>query len=171
MKIILYMMVSLLVGCATPAMQQQMVINPLDVGVKANVALTNSVTLRNVSGGSATNPFWLSKVGTNEFKGALLESLQEYGYLSSSPEKGKIILDVNLEKLEQPIIGLTMSVVSVVSYIIEENGFQKKYQIVATGSASPSEEFIGYKRLKIANERSINENIRIFVRKLSSEIN
>jgi hypothetical protein len=150
-------------GCATPASQQQMISQPNEVGAKINSALVGVVSVRNVTGGQDTNPMWVSQVGTNEFRGALTESLRAYGYLAGESGKSKLIIDANLQSLSQPLLGLTFNVTSTVTYTVQRDGTLKSYPVTATGTATTSDAFIGTERMRIANERSIKENIKQFV--------
>ena len=170
MRFILYALVSLIVGCASPAAQQQMVASPVDSGVSANKALFGSVAVRNVSGGADTNPLWISQVGPNEFRGALTESLRGYGYLSATGAKPRLLIDANLDSLIQPFMGFTFNVTSVVTYQVEQDGVKRPIPITATGSTTTSDAFIGAERMRLANERSIKENIRLFITKISAEL-
>ena len=58
---------------------------------------------------------------------------------------------------------------SVVTYKLEGAGITKTYPITATGTATVSDAFLGLERLRIANERSIQENIKSFISALSKE--
>jgi hypothetical protein len=170
MRLLLYALVLTIVGCASPAVQQQMVASPVDSGVSVNRALFGSLAVRNVSGGSDTNPLWVSQVGPNEFRGALTESLRGYGYLVSTDAKPRFFIDANLDSLIQPFMGLTFNVTSVVTYRVEQDGVKRTIPVTATGSATPSDAFIGVERMRLANERSIKENIRAFLSRISSEL-
>lgn len=155
------------VGCATPASQQMMsVTSPTISGLKVDPRLKGAVHVRNVIGGQDTNPLWVSQVGTNEFRGALVDSLKAYGYNAVDPKDAKIVVDANLQSLSQPFAGFTFNVVSVVNYTIETKEpptSVKKHPITATGSATVSDAFLGVERMRLANERSIKENITKFI--------
>lgn len=156
-------------GCATPASRQEMVSRPTQMSAKSNPALYESIIVREVTGGQQTNPLWTSQVSTEEFKGALIDSLRAHGYGTSDPKAGRISLDAELKALKQPIIGFTFDVTSVVEYRLNYSTGGKVIPITAVGSASVSDAFIGTERLRVANERSIKENIKLFVEKLSGE--
>ena len=68
-----------LVGCATPANYQNMIVRE-NSEVKKNPKLKNSIIVENIAGGKKTNPLWLSKVDNQTFKQALEGSLEEIGY-------------------------------------------------------------------------------------------
>jgi hypothetical protein len=160
----------MIAGCASPAMQQQMVASPVDSGVSANRALMGSFAVRSVSGGSDTNPLWISQVGPSEFRGALTESLRGYGYLAAPNVQPRFFIEANLDSLIQPFMGFTFNVTSVVTYRIEQDGVKRSIPVTATGSATTSDAFIGAERMRLANERSIKENIRVFITRISTEL-
>lgn len=150
-----------LAACASGATAQKMSVQQ-EAGFKPNPAFKNAIAVNNVSGGSDTNPMWKSMVGSAEFKTALIESLRNMGYLAPEGSKAKYTLDASLTSLDQPIIGFTFDVESSVSYQV--SGAQSKnYPIVALGSASVSDAFLGVERLRIANENSIKNNIKKFL--------
>jgi hypothetical protein len=160
------------VGCATPASQQMMsVTSPTISGPKVDPRLKGTVHVRNVSGGQDTNPLWVSQVGTNEFRGALLDSLKAYGYSAADPKDAKMFLDANLQSLSQPFAGFTFNVVSVVNYTVEAKDSSTpstRIPITATGTATVSDAFLGTERMRLANERSIKENIAKFLNALGA---
>jgi hypothetical protein len=79
-------------------------------------------------------------------------------------------VDANLQELNQPMFGFTFDVVSTVLYTVTGDGKQQQMPVTATGTASTSDAFVGMERLRIANERSIKENIKLFLQRLSDQI-
>lgn len=156
-------------ACASGASAPNMAVQPANIGVKGNPALKNAMAVNNVSGGSETNPMWMSKVDSNSFKSALQLSLANMGYAAPEGKAAKYTVDAELTSLDQPFMGFTFDVVSTVKYTVSRGNSQKTYPITATGSASPSDAFYGPDRLRIANERSIQQNIKAFLAALSSE--
>ena len=156
-------------GCATPANQKAMTIRVDDAASLSNKNLHKLFEVGTVSGGKETNPLWTSQVDSASFKQALVDSLKYLNYLSTD-DKPLYRIEVVLQELKQPIFGLTFDVISVATYHIEGSGLNKNYPITATGSATISDAFLGLERLRIANERSIQENIKSFIRVLSKEI-
>ena len=53
-------------------------------------------------------------------------------------------------------------------YKVAGDGVEKVFPIVATGTATTSDAFVAIARLKIANEKSIQENIKAFIQQLAS---
>ena len=157
-------------GCATPASQQAMTISHTDATFKKNEILKNSISVRNVIGGKSTNPLWTSQVDNEGFKGALEQSLSIVGYKASDAENAKFIVDAELRKIEQPLIGIDFEVPSEIIYTVTHDGEKKSFPVNAIGTARFSDNWVGYERLKAANEKSIKENIFQFINQLSKSI-
>lgn len=68
--------------------------------------------------------------------------------------------------LNQPMMGLDMSVTSRVRYTVKQ-GERIVFDdtIAATGTATMSEAFMGVERLRLANEKSVQENIKQFLQR------
>jgi hypothetical protein len=78
-----------------------------------------------------------------------------------------------LRKSAQPLtftFGFTFDVVSTVLYTVTGDGKQSQIPVTATGTATTSDAFVGIERLRIANERSIQQNIKMFLQKLGDQI-
>jgi len=157
-----------LVGCASPASHQGMSISSIEVPIKASEKLKGQIYIRKVSGGQDTNPIWISQVDSPTFKTALESSLASMGYRSNSPD-AKYRVDADLQDLNQPGFGLTFNVQSTVSYTVATGGASSSVPITATGTATVSDAFLGVERMKIANERSIKENIKAFIERLTKQ--
>jgi hypothetical protein len=169
-KLISILAIALLFGCATPASQQSMSVSMQDFPAKLNATLKEQLVVSNVTGGKETNPMWTSQVDAQGFKGALDKSIAMVGYKASDASKAKFNVDATLQDLNQPIFGLTFDVVSTVLYTVTGEGKQRQIPVTATGTATTSDAFIGVERLRIANERSIKENIKQFLQKISDQI-
>jgi len=173
-KIIYFLLafaVAFLSGCATSASQNAMSIGVQDVPIKLNNDLKEKIYVRNVTGGKETNPLWTSQVDNVSFKGALDQSLTIAGYKSKTAAEAKMQIDASLQSIEQPLFGLTFDVKSTVLYTVNSESGQKVFPVTATGSATPSDAFLGYERLRIANERSIKENIKQFLQAVTTFYN
>jgi hypothetical protein len=160
----------ILTGCATPATQQAMSVSTQDVPTTFNANLKGQVAVVNVTGGKETNPMWTSQVDAQSFKAALDKSIAIAGYKANDPNQAKFSVDANLQELNQPMFGFTFDVVSTVLYTVTGDGKQQQMPVTATGTASTSDAFVGMERLRIANERSIKENIKLFLQRLSDQI-
>lgn len=160
-----------LAACATPS-------NPALMTVPATPGLTasagdpgyKSVTAVNVSGGKETNPLWTAQVSNADFKTALEASLAAAGYMGA--DGAPLTVTASLIALKQPFAGLDLSVTSEVRYSVTGSGRILFDETVgATGTASMSDALIATERLKIANEKSIKENIREFLRRFRERAN
>ncbi len=157
-----------LAACAEPARVSQMTTSAVDVEkVAASPGIQGSVQLGSVTGGETTNPLWTSEVGTAEFRQALDQSLKINGLLASDPAAADYLLTAKLVEVDQPLVGFDMSVRSTVDYTVydarsEAVFFQKTVRAAYTASFSSS--YIAVKRLQLANEGSIRDNIGQFLR-------
>ncbi|RZU45085.1 hypothetical protein EV700_1897 [Fluviicoccus keumensis] len=144
-------------GCATPASIQGM------TAPRASTSqsdLANSISVTEVSGGKKTNPLWTSQISSTDFDAALKASLKSAGLLST--DKGRYTLSATLVALEQPAFGLDMTVTSHVMYTLTDTVTGRKLleeTIVAPHTATVGEAFVAVKRLRLANEGSVRQNI------------
>jgi hypothetical protein len=127
----------------------------------------HAMCVRNVTGGEETNPMWASKVNDAGFHSALDGSLNGAG-LSSGSTSCSFPIDANLLGLSQPSMGFDMTVTSHVNYKVYDASGQPVVlaTIDAPFTAKMSDAFAGVKRLRLANEGSIRESIRLFFDKL-----
>ncbi len=126
--------------------------------------LTGNVALflDGVSGGKETNPLLASKVSNEAFEQALTDSLINFGLYNST--NGRYQLEAELLALEQPMMGFSFTVNSVIEYKVhKDNSSVFEKTIKASGTATTGDTIIGVERLKIANERAIKNNIRMFI--------
>ncbi len=171
LKLSFFLLITVVItGCATPASQNAMSIGVADVPQRISSELKGQVNVRSVTGGKETNPIWISRVDNQGFKSALEQSLVAVGYKAQNGSTAKYQIDVTLNELEQPAFGLTFDVKSTVTYAVNGGSEgQKIFPITALGTAAMSDAFVGMERMRIANERSIKENIKQFLQKISSD--
>lgn len=156
-----------LAGCATPATSQAMTVKPGAVAA-VNPKLKGQVAVADVKGGKETNPMWTSQVDAAGFRKALTDSLAVSGYLAPDAASAKYKVSADLVALEQPLFGLTFDVKSDVKYQVSGTGAPRDFVIKATGTAGTSDAFVAVERLRIANERSVMENIKEFLNRLAT---
>lgn len=161
--------VVILTACATPATHEGMTVAQSDLPAQLNEALNGAIYVGSVSGGEETNPLWTSEVDAPSFRQALDGSLQVAGYKGAEAD-GNYRLDAKLLELHQPHFGMTFDVVSNVEYKLTRNGQVRVFPVTATGTATVSDAFVAIERLRLANEKSMKENIRIFVEQVSSKL-
>ena len=161
----------ILTGCATPARMEQMVapVQPAQRVVKT--PLRDNVAVTEVTGGKETNPMCMSNVSSGEFERALETSLRDVGLLSNGKQAGKYVLVANMEKLDQPFIGISMTVTASVQYTVIDRASRKEIfsrTIAIPYTASFGDAFLGTERLKMANEGAIRVNIAALINELFS---
>lgn len=116
-------------------------------------------------------PWHTSEVGAPAFKKALKESLKMTQLLAPASSRGEYELSVDLESVDQPFMGASMSVTSAANYLLINNATHDvtfDQRIEATYRAKFGDAILGMKRLRLANEGSIKKNIRIFLERLLS---
>jgi hypothetical protein len=147
----------MLASCAT---QQAM---RVDAGAIANPSpkYRSAMTVRNVTGGAAMNVLTMPGVQDAPLKAALEDSLRANGYLAAGTPK--YFIDAQINNLQQPLIGLEYDVVADVTYTVSGGGASRTYPIKAKGKATFSDSPMGADRLRIANERAMQENIKQFL--------
>jgi hypothetical protein len=159
-----------LTACATASLPSQMV--PAQGAItpaSANDRGYQNMRVGAVSGGSDTNPLWMSNVSNGDFKTALEASLRSVNYLSDDSSKAQLEVSASIVDLQRPLAGLDMSVTSTIRYTAKPvDGGPALFDdtIAATGTATLSDALLGVERLRMANEASISANITQFIKRL-----
>lgn len=138
--------------------------------ISESSSLRKSITVAEVSGGKETNPLWASNVGNTEFKAALEQSLMLHALHEAATPLYK--LEANLIKIDQPFVGFDMTVGARVSYrlaTVDTNERVYEREVQCEYTAALSDAFLGYERLRLANEGAIKKNISIFIEGLIAE--
>lgn len=159
----------LLTGCAAPARIDQMTANSTPQQRVAQTPLRVNVAVRDVTGGKETNPMWVSNVGNSEFEQALESSLRDAGLLANGKQSGKYTLVAHLERIDQPMAGLDMTVTVTVLYSVVERASGKEVlnrRIAMPYTATFGAAFAGAERLRIANEGAVRTNITKLIEEL-----
>lgn len=149
-----------LAGCATP---QAMTV--ISAAVNPSPKYRNAIAVRSVSGGQAINILTVPGVANEPFKAALENSLAVNGYLAQSGTP-KFYLDAEIQNLDQPLIGLDLTVTADVTYKISGAGAAAAYPIKTQATATFSDSPIAVDRMRIANERAMHQNIGQFLQAL-----
>lgn len=152
-------------ACASPSRPEFMTV-PATAGLTAAPGDVgyHSVTTINVAGGHETNPLWTAQVSDADFKAALEASLTAAGYMGS--EGAPLTVTATMVDLKQPLAGFDMSVTSQVQYRVTRNGQVIFADTVsATGTATMGQAFAAVERLRLANEKSVQENIKEFLKR------
>jgi hypothetical protein len=154
----------LLAGCATPARVERMQVDPslAQRTAAAKSPFKDSIAIMAVTGGKETNPAWISNVSSDDFERALQASLRDAGLLATDRQGSAYTLVANLQKLEQPLVGLDMTVTATVQYtLVERSSGREVYAKTLTTpyTATFSDAFAGVERLKLANEGAMRASI------------
>lgn len=158
-----------LAACAAPARMESMVVTAPESGGPQDSSLLGSLYVEEVKGGEETNPLWTSEVDNEAFRGALVESLRSQGLLNEDRAASRYLLRANLLGMSQPIMGFRMTVTSHVSYEVTEKDKDSLYfgdSVETPYTAGAGDAFLGTERLRLANEGSIRENIKEFLKRL-----
>jgi hypothetical protein len=151
-------------GLAACATQQAMTVDSGAV-VNSNPKYRNAIAVRSVSGGQMMNALTVMGVANEPLKAALESSLASNGYLAMSGNP-RFYVDAEILNLDQPLIGLDMDVTAEVTYKISGAGAAATYPIKTTARATFSDSPIGADRVRIANERAMQQNIKQFLQAL-----
>ncbi|TVQ27201.1 MAG: hypothetical protein EA370_18075 [Wenzhouxiangella sp.] len=131
----------------------------------SNSFLQTAITVEQVTGGRDTNPMWTSQVDSTSFRVALERSLDSAGLLASGRLNG-YWLSAELLRLDQPMIGASLTVTASVRYrLVDMDTGARIYERVIERpyTAQFSDAFIGTERLKLANEGAIRVNIELLI--------
>jgi hypothetical protein len=163
---ILYPLLALTLGaCASGATSVKMTVPADQSTPRAPEALRGAIWIESVGGGKETNPAWTSQVDNRSFEAALTESLRNFGYLASDRPAARREVIATIRDVEQPVFGFDLTVQTTVLYELRHipAGAAESHEIVATGRATLGDAFLGVERLRMANERSVQDNIRKFL--------
>jgi len=160
-----------LAGCASPARVDSMVAHRSNAVANQPVAtdLVNNIRVASVLGGENTNPLWTSQISSNDFKQALEKSLDNAGLLNALRTGGDYELSVTLVGVDQPLIGINMTVKSTVHYRLVRISSRETLmdeEIARSYTAKFGDHLLGVERLRLANEGSARVNISTLIEKL-----
>jgi hypothetical protein len=156
---------ALAAACAQPARTNAMVVNVSEATIlQPDSPLKNNIAVANVSGGEETNPLWTSEVDNKNFQEALILSLQQHTMHAS--KVGGMQLVVTMQKLDQPLVGFDLEVTSTVRYLLThpQNGVVYDETITYAHTQDFSTAALAVKRLQLANEGAIRNNIAAFIK-------
>jgi hypothetical protein len=150
-----------LAACAT---QQAMTVDGGAV-VNSSPKYRNAMAVRSVTGGQVMNALTVIGIQNEPLKAALESSLAANGYLARSGTP-KFYVDAEFLNLDEPVIGLDYDVTADVTYKVSGTGAAATYPIKTTARATVSDSLLGVERARIANERSMQQNIKQFLQAL-----
>jgi hypothetical protein len=139
-----------------------MTVMPQGIPTLVSDVLRQNVAIKDASGGQETNPLWTSQVSSTEFERALESSLRGANLLQPNRQAGRFTIAAYLGKLEQPFIGIDMTVTATVTYTLVERATGKtswEKTITTPYTAKFGDALLGVERLKLANEGAVRSNI------------
>jgi len=125
--------------------------------------LRGAMRVERVPRGSAPNALWTPEMDSTGFLTLLERRLGEAGYLAPTGTTATYVVSAAVERLDQPLQGMSYEVTSKVRYEVRRGGDRREFPILATESASLIDHVVAARRLSIASERSIEANIRAFL--------
>lgn len=160
----------LLMGCASPAQVGNMIVAPDQIeSLPAGSPYMGNLRIAEVYGGEETSPMWTSEVSNSAFRSALESSLEANGLIQQTNPEPRFDVYATLSKLDQPLLGLDLTVNSSVGYEVVEHDTRETWfdrEIPASYTATFSDSPLAVQRLRLANEGSIRTNIETFIEEL-----
>jgi hypothetical protein len=148
-------------GAMTVSVQQ-------DTLIGADSPLYRGIHLASVSGGQETNPMWVPRVSDANFHAALENSLALHTLLAHQPA-ARFELRAHLERLQQPVAGLNMTVKAEVHYLLRDTQTSASVfdqSIQSSYTAAVGDALAATERLRLAIEGAMRANIEEFIRSL-----
>jgi len=149
-------------GCASNASVAQMAYKQQIATNPHNLNLVKAITVRNVSGGHETNPLWTPQISNENFKQALVNSLQQAN-LYSETSSPRYVLTAELLMLDQPMLGIDITTSCQVRYSLLDTKRDKTiYQdtILTSHTTTMGEALVAVERFKKAVEGAAKANIQ-----------
>lgn len=139
-----------------------------------NVSTDKVLIVANVKGGKETNPLMLSQIGDEDYHKAIVETLRKSKIFKEIKQEGngdyKLITQIishEIKRGEEVMETLSVLFVNYKLVDLDSNKEIWKESVFSQYGAKISEEFVGYKRVKLAHEGSARENLKQLSYKLS----
>jgi len=163
----LIVIASLLAGCATAAKPDAMVADKVAITHTSNSDVSVAV-----SGGKATSSMGASQVSDDAFAKALSDSITQSGlFRAVATSGGRYKLAAFIGKVDQPMLGLSMTVKMEVSYTLVDTQSGKTVwarNVASEHTAKMGDAFAGVERLRLANEGAAKANIQQVISEIST---
>ena len=154
-------------GCATASKSNGMVAE----SVAVTHASSSDVSV-SVSGGKETSKMGASQISDDAFAQALRDSItQSRLFKAVADTGGRYELSAFIGKVDQPMMGFSMTVRLEVSYTLVDRKSGKTVwakNIASEHTAKTSDAFAGVTRLRLANEGAAKDNIQQALTELST---
>lgn len=134
-----------------------------------DMPLRHGIGVSEVAGGGAENPRWQRGMGNEEFRRALENSLYLAGLLERSKGEGRYSLDAELESIESPDVGISLTVTARVRYTLRERATGRQVFRECVCGEYTIEAWDGVwrpKRLQVAGKGAALESAEELTRKL-----
>lgn len=166
--LLLGLLLSLLIGCATGARKEGMTYSQSESQISSfDTLLAKQIEVTSVNGGGETNPLLVSEISNEDFLAALKGSLESHGLMS---EDGRFDLEVNIVEVNKPMAGLDFTVSTNIDYVLVDSQLNRTLiedNIVTKHTAKFSDAFLGVKRMRLANEGAAKNSIKSFIEHLA----
>jgi hypothetical protein len=153
-------------GCATGAKPEAMVADKVAIAHSSSSDVTVVV-----SGGKETSKLGASQVSSDAFAQALRDSIGKSGLFKSVAESGgRYKLAAFIGKVDQPMIGFSLTVKMEVSYTLVDTTSGKTVwskNIASEHTAKTSDAFAAVERLRLANQGAAKANIEQAITEMS----
>jgi hypothetical protein len=129
----------------------------------SELTLRDNIGVSDVSGGDKTNPHWESEIGNDDFRRILESSLNSAGLLERARGEGRYLLSAVLESIDQPSIGVSLTVTTLVKYTLtDERTGETVYQESVAGEYSTKfwDSLLNSKRLQVAGKGAARDNAK-----------
>lgn len=156
-------------GCASGARMSAMTASVQDATlIGSDSPLHHAVRVGAVRGGQETNPLWIPRVSNEVFREALENTLELHTILAEGAAP-RFELDTELVELDQPLVGVDMTVSATVRYRLTDlatGSVVFDQQIETPYTARFFDSLNANERIRLATEGAIREGMETFVRRL-----
>ncbi|MEX2479686.1 MAG: hypothetical protein WD928_02380 [Gammaproteobacteria bacterium] len=164
----LFAALSALTACSAPTLRGDTAGAALSANAERDRLRGAMRVQRNPTGPGDPNALWTPRLDGAGFMTLLEGRLEEVGYLAPSAADAPYQVTARIERLDQPLEGITYDVTTKVRYRVHRGGDVREFPIVTTASASLIDHIVATQRLRIASERSVAANIEAFIEALAA---
>jgi hypothetical protein len=140
-----------------------------DSAAASGTALRDNIGVADISGGEQSNPVWGSEIGNDEFRRLLKRSLDSAGMIERARGEGRYALSAVLESIDQPNVGLGLTVTTHVQYTLTDrkSGNEVYRESIACEYSTKSwDSLMQSRRLEKAVEGAVRANTALLTEKL-----
>lgn len=169
-RLLIVLMITLgIVGCSTRADK----IEPAPEKVEQytyNAVFKHNMWLDPVTGSYAENAEWSGRIPVESFQEAFTRALTEANLLSENKSSADYLISAKLLEINKPRVGHHITITNKIEYTVTraKTGEVVMNRVIpATHTTYFGEQLIGVMRHRLAQEASLGESIRLFLRDLS----